>query len=106
MIKQDNIVELDVRASLRKKLEPFQQIMDAVASLEQEDVFVLHAIFKPTPLLGVMKVRGYAHKLEEIKPDHWIVAFAKGNKAKEQLKDMPLQNFAKLEEEEGDPDGK
>lgn len=105
MIEPGKIVELDVRPSLRKKLEPFQLIMDAVVSLEQEDMLVLQATFKPTPLLGVMKVRGYTHKLEEIKPDHWIVAFARGKQAKEHLADFPLRSYAHPEKSEVLTDG-
>lgn len=70
------IVELDVRPHLKKKLEPFQLIMDTVKKLEKEDVFVLHATFKPTPLLGLMKTKGYMNKVEKISDEHWTVTFA------------------------------
>ena len=68
-------VELDVRPHLRKKLEPFQLIMNTVKSLEKGDVFVLHATFKPTPLLGLMKTKGFVHQTEKAADDHWIVTF-------------------------------
>jgi uncharacterized protein (DUF2249 family) len=70
-----NIVELDVRPYLRKKIEPFQVIMDAVKKLEPSDTFVLHATFKPTPLLGVMKTKGYSNQVEQRDNDHWVVTF-------------------------------
>jgi uncharacterized protein (DUF2249 family) len=70
-----NIVELDVRPHLRKKLEPFQIIMDTVKKLSKEDVFVLHATFKPTPLLGLLKTKGYNNKVEQLEPEHWVVTF-------------------------------
>jgi len=73
--KTPRTVELDVRPYLHKKMEPFQLIMDQVKSLEVEDTFVLHATFKPTPLLGVMKMRGYVNKTRQIDKDHWIVTF-------------------------------
>ena len=53
------VVELDVRPQLREKQEPFQIIMDTVKTLHEEDTFILHATFKPTPLLGLMKTKGY-----------------------------------------------
>ena len=56
------IVELDVRPHLRKKLEPFQLIMDTVKTLGPDDIFVLHATFKPTPLLGVLKMKGFVDR--------------------------------------------
>ncbi|MBS4209406.1 DUF2249 domain-containing protein [Bacillus sp. FJAT-50079] len=76
MIKQSyRTVELDVRPYLREKIEPFKIIMDTVKSLEMDDVFVLHATFKPTPLLGVLKMRGFVNKVEKKEKDHWIVTF-------------------------------
>ncbi|MBS4219525.1 DUF2249 domain-containing protein [Bacillus sp. FJAT-49711] len=81
-----NIVELDVRPHLRKKLEPFQLIMDTVKDLKIDDIFVLHATFKPTPLLGLLKVRGFVNKVEKIEKDHWIVTFV--NKKNKHLLDL------------------
>ena len=73
--KDAKIVELDVRPLLRKKLEPFQLIMDTVKKLDKDDIFVLHATFKPTPLFGVMKMKGYAGKAEQKDKEHWIATF-------------------------------
>ncbi len=83
MERQDaKVVELDVRPHLRKKLEPFQLIMDSVKSLGKDDIFVLHATFKPTPLFGVLKMKGLAGKAERIGPEHWISTFVyKKNKS-------------------------
>ncbi len=75
MPTKPNIVELDVRPQLKQKMEPFQIIMDAVKGLTPEDTFVLHATFKPTPLLGVMKTKGYTSKSEQLEKDHWVVTF-------------------------------
>lgn len=69
------IVELDVRPHLSKKLEPFQLIMDTVKGLHPQDVFVLHAPFKPTPLLGILKMKGYSSTAERISTDHWVTTF-------------------------------
>jgi uncharacterized protein (DUF2249 family) len=69
-------VELDVRPHLKKKLEPFQIIMDTVKTLQKEDLFVLHATFKPTPLLGLMKTKGFHNKVEKRGDEHWVTTFA------------------------------
>jgi uncharacterized protein (DUF2249 family) len=69
------VVELDVRPHLRKKLEPFQIIMEAVKELGPDDTFVLYATFKPTPLLGLLKTKGFAHKAEQLDKDNWKVTF-------------------------------
>lgn len=68
-------VELDVRPHLKKKLEPFQIIMETVKTLEKDDTFLLHATFKPTPLLGLMKTKGFHNKCVKVGDDHWTVTF-------------------------------
>lgn len=84
------IIELDVRPYLRKKLEPFQVIMDTVKTLEKEDTFVLHATFKPTPLLGLLKTKGYNNTVEQIDAEHWITTF-KHKSQKQQSNSEPAE---------------
>lgn len=87
-----NIVELDVREQLRNKLEPFQLIMDTVKKLGPDDIFVLHATFKPTPLHGLLKMRGFAGKsVKQDDPDHWISTFV-NKKNKQWLDESDLLN--------------
>lgn len=83
MDQQDaKIVELDVREQLRNKMEPFQLIMDTVKTLEKDDIFVLHATFKPTPLLGFLKMKGLVGKSTQHDKEHWVTTFVhKKNKA-------------------------
>lgn len=69
------VIELDVREQLRNKLEPFQLIMDTLKTVEQDDIFVLHATFKPTPLIGLLKMRGFAGKAEMLEKEHWVTTF-------------------------------
>jgi uncharacterized protein (DUF2249 family) len=73
----ERIVELDVREDLKNKLEPFQKIMSAVKKLEKGDVFVLHSTIKPTPLMTIMKTKGYASEVEKKRDDHFITTFKK-----------------------------
>lgn len=96
--QKPTIVELDVRPHLRKKLEPFQLIMDTVKTLKDDDLFVLHATFKPTPLLGVMKMRGFVNKVEQRAKDHWVVTFI--NKKHKHL--LQLENDSSDESESSD----
>ena len=77
------IVDLDVRPYLRKKLEPFKVIMETVQNLKEDEWLRLHATFKPTPLLGVMRGKGYVNNVEKIDAEHWIVTFAPKKWAKE-----------------------
>lgn len=85
--KDLKVVELDVRPYLRKKLEPFQVIMDTVKKLEEDSLFVLHATFKPTPLYGVLRTKGLVSKTEKMAKDHWIITFV-NKKNKHLLKDI------------------
>jgi len=71
------VVELDVREDLKNKLEPFQKIMGAIKDLESGDTFILHAPFKPTPLFGVLKAKGFSNDAEEIDENHWKITFVK-----------------------------
>ncbi len=94
-------IELDVREQLKKKLEPFQLIMDTVKKLEKDDLFVLHATFKPTPLLGLMKTKGFHNKVEKIDNEHWVTTFAHKS-MKHLLSDDPAADSADEGPEEAD----
>ncbi len=101
-------VELDVRPHLRKKLEPFKLIMDTVKSLGPEDTFVLHATFNPTPLLGIMTMKGFAYKAEPLAKDHWRVTFVPRRRKKELEEDFQAGEGSPepedlVEEGTGDP---
>lgn len=74
---EKKIIELDVREDLKNKIEPFQKIMTAISGLEKDDVFILHAPFKPVPLFGVMKAKGFENEAVEIEKKHWKVTFTK-----------------------------
>ncbi|WP_017754604.1 DUF2249 domain-containing protein [Calidifontibacillus oryziterrae] len=71
------VIELDVREDIAGKLDPFQKIMNAIGPLESGDILILHAPFKPTPLLGVLGSKGFSSEAEEIDEEHWKVTFVK-----------------------------
>lgn len=79
---ESRIVELDVREDLNNKLEPFQKIMTAISDLIENDVFILHAPFKPVPLFAVLKAKGFSHEAEEIEKKHWKITFTKSGASK------------------------
>ncbi|WP_042355315.1 DUF2249 domain-containing protein [Bacillus rubiinfantis] len=76
---EQKIIELDVREDLKNKIEPFQKIMEAVKECKQNDIFILHAPFKPTPLFTVLKAKGFSHEEEQIEKKHWKITFTKTN---------------------------
>jgi len=67
-MREAKVVELDVRDDLKQKKEPFQKIMQAVKTLQEGDQLILHAIFKPTPLLTLLKAKGFTHEVQQLAP--------------------------------------
>lgn len=94
----ERIVQLDVRPYLRKKREPFQLIMHAVNALAKEEMLLVHATIKPTPLVGLLKMKGYASRIESAGPDHWMAAFLHKSQGKSRLEALSFERYADLEE--------
>ncbi|MGM8215683.1 DUF2249 domain-containing protein [Bacillaceae bacterium W0354] len=76
-MENQNIVELDVREDLLLKKEPFDKIMGAVKSLNEGQIFVLHAPFNPVPLHKVLGRKGFEYEAEKIEKKHWKVTYFK-----------------------------
>ena len=72
-------IELDVRPTLRAGGEPFQQIMQAVATLAPGQGLRLLATFKPVPLFGVLGSKGFSHEAKELDGGDWEVLFRPTN---------------------------
>jgi uncharacterized protein (DUF2249 family) len=70
----DTIV-LDVRPVIRAKKEPFQIIMEAVDRMQPEDTLILHAPFKPEPLLKAIYGKGFNNEVTQHNEEHWSVRF-------------------------------
>lgn len=102
---EGRIVELDVRPYLRKKLEPFEMIMDTVKTLDKKDTFILHATFKPTPLLGLLKMKGLVNQVKKLEKDHWVVTFVhKSMKHKLKSGELDLAQGQEQEQEQEEDD--
>ncbi len=76
----EQLVDVDVRADLRRGVEPFHRIMSAVAGLRADQVLRLRATFDPAPLRGVLQKRGYAAFTERLADDDWRVWFYPSDK--------------------------
>ena len=70
-------IELDVREDIQNKLEPFAKIMNAISCLSANDIFILHVPFKPVPLYGVLKAKGFEYEAEKIGAKHYRIIFTK-----------------------------
>ncbi len=80
----ENVVPMDVREALESGNDPFNQIMDALDMLEPKQALLLINTFEPTPLIGILKKRGFTHFTERKDPDLVHTYFYKtvGNPAK------------------------
>lgn len=74
-MKPVEYIELDVRPILRAGGEPFEKIMEAVASLAPGKGLRLLATFKPTPLFHVLGAKGYAHTEKPLDGGDWEIEF-------------------------------
>ncbi|MDG4892495.1 DUF2249 domain-containing protein [Mesorhizobium sp. WSM4976] len=72
---QAAFLDLDLRPVLRAGGEPFQQIMEAVATLAPGQGLRLLATFKPVPLFGVLGSKGFSHEERELEDGDWEVLF-------------------------------
>ena len=66
---------LDVREDIAKGDEPFARIMGAVAALRGDQQLRLIAPFEPLPLLEVMAIRGFTHKVNTLANGDYEVLF-------------------------------
>lgn len=81
-ITPGNIVELDVRPTLKAGGEPFSAIMAAVETVPVDGAFKLRATFEPKPLYRVLGGQGWKHWVEFGDADDWLIWFYKDNETK------------------------
>jgi uncharacterized protein (DUF2249 family) len=70
-------IELDVRPYHDRGEEPFNAIMAAVESLDENQQFLLVNSFEPKPLYAVLKKRGFSHKTMDMGNGEWRVLFTR-----------------------------
>ena len=67
--------ELDVRPILRAGGEPFEKILETVATLAPGQGLRLFATFKPVPLFHVLGSKGFDYEANELDGGDWEVLF-------------------------------
>jgi uncharacterized protein (DUF2249 family) len=68
---------LDVRPILARGEEPFDTIMETVATLAPGESLELFAPFEPVPLFSVLGVQGFEHEAQPIGNGDYRVVFRK-----------------------------
>lgn len=67
---------LDVRADLRRGMEPLPRILETVASLDGGQSLRLLVPFEPIPLYSVLRSKGYAHRAARLEAGGWEILFS------------------------------
>ncbi len=68
---------LDVRPILARGEEPFDTIMQTLATLEPGESLELFAPFEPVPLFSVLGAQGFQHDAEPLENGDYRVVFQK-----------------------------
>jgi uncharacterized protein (DUF2249 family) len=74
------MASLDVRPLMAAGQEPFNAIMDVVATLQPDEEFELLAPLEPIPLYAVLSARGFGHQSESLGGGDYRVVFRKEEK--------------------------
>jgi uncharacterized protein (DUF2249 family) len=82
-MKKENVIELDVRPSLEKGIDPYNEIMSQLKKMGNNDTLKIINTFEPIPLLNILKDKGYVYETE--RPSQGIV-HTYLEKAEEQVK--------------------
>ncbi len=69
--------ELDVRALLKKGLEPYSVIRKKVDALKSQEGLELIAPFLPSPLIEKLGSEGFLNRVEHQTDGTWVVRFWK-----------------------------
>ncbi len=70
-MRKEKIVELDVRPSLAKGIDPYNEIMNQLKKMNDDETLKIINTFEPIPLLNVLKSKGYVYETE--RPEQGIV---------------------------------
>ena len=68
---------VDARPVIANGEEPFDMIMDAVASLGADEILVVRAPFDPVPLQGVLGEQGFGYVSDQLAEDDWRTTFVR-----------------------------
>lgn len=66
---------VDARPIIASGGEPFETIMAAASSLEDDEELVVLAPFEPVPLEGVLSSQGFSYEVEDLGEGDWRVTF-------------------------------
>ncbi|MBI2570441.1 MAG: DUF2249 domain-containing protein [Candidatus Schekmanbacteria bacterium] len=71
--QEGSVYHLDVRALIEQGGEPYPCIMSCVGQLDAQTELVVHAPFKPAPLVRQLERMGLESSAAHVGPDHWTL---------------------------------
>lgn len=86
------VMELDVRKTLKQGNDPFNEIMDAVKTLQDDFTLKVINSFEPIPLINILVKKGYQYYVEEINLSLYFTYFKKEGLSPEASESFPLIN--------------
>ena len=86
------IIELDVRKTLKDGTDPFNDIMKAIKTLGNDQVIKVINTFEPIPLIKILQEKGFSSKVNRIAPDQ-IETYFKLEKSKEKSKQLEMVSY-------------
>ena len=92
--KIENIVQLDVRPTIKSGNDPFKEIMAKVKELPENAVLEVINIFEPIPLIRTLSDQGFASFTERPNEGEVHTYFKKTSEAKKET--MPVQKHTDL----------
>lgn len=100
VLSNTKTVELDVRPILEKGEDPLTMIMQKLSKLNSDESLAVINTFIPSPLIGVLGRKGYAHKIEKLGENHIVTTFYHVGKVntepiKEKMEESSVTSFMK-----------
>ncbi|HDO06153.1 MAG TPA: DUF2249 domain-containing protein [Bacteroidetes bacterium] len=68
VMEKKNIVTIDVRPVLSGGADPFDEIMETLTGMKEEETLLIINTFEPVPLLNILQKRGYIYQTERPEP--------------------------------------
>lgn len=70
-MKKEKVIEMDVRPTLAKGVDPFEAIMAKLKTMNDDETLMIINTFEPIPLLNILKKKGYSY--ETVRPENGVV---------------------------------
>ncbi len=68
MINKDKVVTLDARPILAGGVDPFDEIMKTLKTMDDDQTLLIINTFEPVPLLNLLKKKGYEYETQRPEP--------------------------------------